>query len=148
MIAKQYQSLIRNELSYATYLFLTLLVASLQVLKQVKLERLAEALPLPILFESRRKKLQRFLKLEALSIETLWFPCVSALLDEFFTPRERVYLAIDRTSWGCINILMVSLIYDHRAWPIYWAFRLFRTSYVNLRIQIPESLTQRRLGLA
>ena len=61
MIAKQYQNLIRNELSHATYLFLTLLVASLQVLKQVKLERLAEALPLPILFESRRKKLQRFL---------------------------------------------------------------------------------------
>jgi len=122
MIAKQYQNLIRNELSHATYLFLTLLVASLQVLKQVKLERLAEALPLPILFESRRKKLQRFLKLEALNIETLWFPCVTALLDEFFTPGEHLYLAIDRTSWGCINILMVSLIHNHRAWPIYWTF--------------------------
>ena len=72
MIAKEYQNLIRNELGHATYLFLTLLVASLQVLKQVKLERLAEALPLPILFESRRKKLQRFLKLEVLNIETLW----------------------------------------------------------------------------
>ena len=122
MIAKEYQNLIRNELGHATYLFLTLLVASLQVLKQVKLERLAEALPLPILFESRRKKLQRFLKLEVLNIETLWFPCVITLLDEFFIPRERLYVAIDRTSWGCINILMVSLIYEHRAWPIYWDF--------------------------
>ena len=107
MIAKEYQNLIQNELNYATYLFLTLLVASLQVLKQVKLERLAEALPLPILFESRRKKLQRFLKLEVLNIETLWFPCVATLLDEFFTPGERLYVAIDRTSWGCINILVV-----------------------------------------
>jgi len=119
MIAKQYQSIVQNELSHASYLLLTLLVASLQVLKQVKLERLAEALPLPILFESRRKKLQRFLKLETLHIETLWFPCMRGLLDQFFMPGERIYVAIDRTSWGCINILMVSLIYDHRAWPIY-----------------------------
>lgn len=47
-----------------TYLLLTLVVATLQLLKQVKLEVIAEALPLPILFESRRKKLRRFLKLD------------------------------------------------------------------------------------
>ena len=29
-------------------------------------------------------------------------------------------MAIDRTSWGAIHILMVSLIYDKRAIPIYW----------------------------
>ncbi|MCA2621174.1 MAG: transposase, partial [Microcystis sp. M099S2] len=29
-------------------------------------------------------------------------------------------MAIDRTSLGAINILMVSLIYDKRAMPIYW----------------------------
>ncbi|GCA81945.1 hypothetical protein MiTs_03964 [Microcystis aeruginosa NIES-2521] len=34
--------------------------------------------------------------------------------------REPLYIAIDRTSWGAINILMVSLIYDKRAIPIYW----------------------------
>jgi len=39
-----------------------------------------------------------------------------------FKPNDRIYLAIDRTSWGVINILMVSVIYDHRAWPIYWEF--------------------------
>jgi hypothetical protein len=33
-----------------------------------------------------------------------------------------VYIAIDRTSWGIINILMVSLVYDKRAIPIYWEF--------------------------
>lgn len=37
-----------------------------------------------------------------------------------FVPKERIYVAIDRTSWGLVNILMVSVIYDHRAWPIYW----------------------------
>ncbi|MDY6781620.1 MAG: IS4 family transposase, partial [Cyanobacteriota bacterium] len=42
-----------------TYLFLDLLIEVLQNIKQVKLEIMATAIPLPILFESRRKKLQR-----------------------------------------------------------------------------------------
>ena len=62
MIAKEYQKILQNELNYSTYLFLTLLVAALQLIKQVKLEVIAEALPLPILFESRRKKIRRFLR--------------------------------------------------------------------------------------
>lgn len=122
MIAKEYQKILKNELDYSTYLLLTLVVATLQLLKQVKLEVLAEALPLPILLESRRQKLRRFLRLEELSIETLWFPCVRALLSSMFTSHDTIYLAIDRTSWGVINILVVSVVYDHRAWPIYWNF--------------------------
>ena len=105
MIAKQYQKILQNELHY-----------------QVKLELLAETLPLPILFESRRKKLRRFLRLESLSIEMLWFPCIKSLLETMFEPNERIYIALDRTSWGYINILMVSVIYDYRAWPVYWTF--------------------------
>jgi hypothetical protein len=122
MIAKEYQEFLKKELNFSTYLLLTLVVASLQLLKQVKLEVLAEALPLPILFESRRRKLRRFLKLDKLSIETLWFPCIKISLKEMLSPNDIVYLAIDRTSWGLINILMVSLVYDHRSWPIYWKF--------------------------
>jgi Transposase DDE domain len=122
MIAKQYQKILENQLSPATYLLLVLLVGSLQLVKQVKLEWLAESLPLPILLESRRKKLQRFLRLEALSLEKIWFPCVRHLLGEMFEPGARIYLALDRTQWGVINILMVSVIYNHRAWPIYWEF--------------------------
>lgn len=122
MIAKEYQKILQNELNRGTYLLLILVVAALQLLKQVKLEIIAEALPLPILFESRRKKLRRFLSLDKLSIETLWFPCVKSLLEEIFETQDTVYLAIDRTSWGVINILMVSVVYDHRAWPIYWNF--------------------------
>ena len=40
--------------------------------------------------------------------------------EERFTIKGLIYIAIDRTSWGAINILMVSLIYDKRARPIYW----------------------------
>jgi hypothetical protein len=112
MIAKEYQKILQNELSYSTYLFLSLVVAALQFLKQVKVEIIAEALPLPILFESRRKKLRRFLRGDKLKIETLWFPCVKSLLEKMFNPQDTIYLAIDRTSWGVINILMVSVVYD------------------------------------
>jgi len=87
-----------------------------------QLEILAEALPIPILFESRRKKLKRFLKLEILNIEKIWFPVLKEMLkqQERFTIKGLVYIAIDQTSWGAINILMVRFIYDKRAIPIYW----------------------------
>lgn len=54
MIAKEYQEILQNELKRSTYLLLNLMVAALQFLKQVKLEVIAETIPLPILFESRR----------------------------------------------------------------------------------------------
>ena len=118
----QYQKVLENELGRAGYLLLLMIVGTLQILKQAKLEILAEALPIPILFESRRKKLKRFLKLEILNIEKIWFLCLKEMLkqQERFTIKGLVYIAIDRTSWGAINILMVSLIYDKRAIPIYW----------------------------
>ena len=118
----QYQKVLENELGRAGYLLLLMIVGTLQILKQAKLEILAEALPIPILFESRRKKLKRFFKLEILNIEKIWFLCLKEMLkqQQRFTTKGLAYIAIDRTSWGAINILMVSLIYDKRAMPIYW----------------------------
>ncbi|NES93282.1 IS4 family transposase [Okeania sp. SIO2B9] len=120
MIVKEYQTFLKNELRFTAYLFLLLLVASLQLLKQAKLEVLAESLPIPIKFESRRKKIRRFLRLPNFTIDKIWVPCAKTLLEKMFNPGDRIYLAIDRTSWGLVNILMVSVIYDHRAWPLYW----------------------------
>ena len=122
MISELYQKVLENELGRARYLLLLMIVGTWQILKQAKLEILAEALPIPILFESRRKKLKRFLKLEILKIERIWFPCLKEMLKqrERFTIKGLVYMAIDRTSLGAINILMVSLIYDKRAMAIYW----------------------------
>jgi hypothetical protein len=76
MIPQFYQDHLKSQLQPAQYLLLTLLVHLLQTIKQAKLEILAASLPLPILFESRRRKIQRFLSLPELSIETLWFPLV------------------------------------------------------------------------
>jgi len=50
-----YQTHLQSQLNRADYLLLTLLVNLLQSIKQVKLETLATALPLPITFNSRQK---------------------------------------------------------------------------------------------
>ncbi len=82
MISELYQKVLENELGRAKYLLLLMVVGTLQILKQAKLEILAEALPIPILFESRRKKLKRFLKLEILNIERIWFLCLKEMLKQ------------------------------------------------------------------
>jgi hypothetical protein len=53
-----------------------MLVWLLQSQKQVRIERLAATLQLPILQSSRRRHIQRFLQIKALSILVLWFPIV------------------------------------------------------------------------
>ncbi len=82
MIAKEYETVLKEHLTMAQFLLLTLLVGCLQQIGDMRLERLAEALPLTILMESRRKKIQRFLSLEILSIEKIWFPCVKEFVKE------------------------------------------------------------------
>ena len=119
MLSLFYQTHIQSQLNKSEYLLLTILLNLLQSIKQVKIEALATALPLPITFESRRKKLNRFLSLPQLTLENLWFPIFQAWLKADFTSQQVLYLAIDRTKWGCINLLMVSLIWDKRALPIY-----------------------------
>lgn len=120
MLPLSYQTHLQSQLNRAEYLLLIMLVNLLQSLKQVKLETLATALPLPITFESRRKKIQRFLSLPQLTLEKIWFPILQIWLLTDFATQQVLYIAIDRTKWGAINLLMISLIWDGRAFPIYW----------------------------
>jgi hypothetical protein len=71
MLPQLYRVPLSSQLTPAQLLTLEILVWLLQVHKQVKLERLAAHFPLPILFESRRRHIQRFLKLSVLSIPTV-----------------------------------------------------------------------------
>jgi len=48
----------------------------------------------------------------------IWFP-LQTWLKASFAPAHVLYIAIDRTKWGCINLLMISLIWDRRA-SVYW----------------------------
>jgi hypothetical protein len=69
-------------LSETQLITLKLLVWLLQNQKQVKIERLAATLPLPIQQNSRRRHIQRFLNLTKLSVVILWFP----LIKEIYNP--------------------------------------------------------------
>lgn len=120
MLPSFYQTHLENQLSRSEFLFLTLIIHVLQQLKQVSLEKVANALPLPILFESRRKKVQRFLSQPNLNIPNIWFPILQYWLANNFTENQTLYLVIDRTKWERKNLLMISLVYDHRAIPIYF----------------------------
>jgi hypothetical protein len=121
MLPTFYQTHLQNNLSSAEYLLLQILINLLQSIKKVSLETLATCLPIPILFESRRKKIQRFLSLPNLSIEKVWFPIVTTWLSTYFEPEKIIYVVMDRTSWSRINLFMVSVVWDKRAFPIYFA---------------------------
>jgi hypothetical protein len=92
----------------------------LQIHKQVSIELLASFMPYPIQFESRRRSLQRFLKLDSLNIKTLWFPLVTEILKAKFNKYKPLKLAIDRTQWRAQNVFMVSLVWEKRSIPLYW----------------------------
>lgn len=120
MLSKLYQSHLKSQLSLAEYLFLQILINLLQSIKKVSLESLATALPIPITFESRRKKIQRFLSLPSFKINKIWFPIVTLWLETNFTSATIIHVVIDRTNWSCINLFMISVVWDKRAFPIYF----------------------------
>ena len=115
-----YQTLLQSKLSVRDYWLLTVLLQLLQCLRVVKLEQLAQKLPLPILMQSRRRKLQRFLSLKHWTVENIWWPIFLNWLEQKFTHQTTLYLALDRTQWCQTNLFMVSLIYRNRAVPIYF----------------------------
>lgn len=120
MLPVFYQTHLKSQLKLPEYLLLKILINVLQSIKSVSLETLATALPLPILFESRRKKVQRLLSLPCFKIETLWFPIIKLWLSTQLEDNPVIYLVIDRTSWASINLLMISIIWDKRAFPVYF----------------------------
>ena len=99
---------------------LKMLLWLLTVHKQVKIERLAACLPLPILYESRRKHLQRFLMLTALSLSLLWFPIIKSIINKEFKEGSRLLITLDRTQWKDKNVFVIAVIWKKRALPIYW----------------------------
>ena len=120
MLPELYQKHLKTNLSQSQFLTLEILVWLLQVHKQVKIERLAACFPLPILFESRRRKIQSFLLLKQLALKHIWFPVIREILSQHIKPGKRRIIALDRSQWGDNNILMVSLIWKKRALPLYW----------------------------
>lgn len=135
MIPQFYHSCLKNYLSESQLLTLEILLWLLQVHKQVKIERLAALFPVPILYQSRRKHLQRFLVLPNLSLPLIWFPIIKYILRTQIPLGSRVILAIDRTQWDSNNLLMVAVIWKKRSFPVYWQF-LDKAGSSNISEQI------------
>ncbi|AOW99557.1 transposase [Moorena producens PAL-8-15-08-1] len=120
MLPLLYQKHLRSQLKYRHFILFNILVILIQSIKKVSLEKLANALPLGIKLESRRKRIQRFLSLQDLKLEAIWFPIIASIMETYLETDQLVYVVIDRTNWGKINLLVTSLIWDKRAFPIYF----------------------------
>jgi hypothetical protein len=134
MLPTFYQTFLSEQLNRSDWLMVQTLVWLLQLHKTVKIERLAACFPLGIKQESRRRRIQRFLVSTSLSVPLLWFPLVQILIHRYFPKNKPIYVALDRTSWKQNNLFMGSVIYQKRAWPVYWTF-IDQTGASNLARQ-------------
>ena len=66
---------------------LEILVWLLQFHKLFKIERLAARFPLPIKYESRRRKIKRFLLLSYFIVNAIWIPIVKGILKIYAKPK-------------------------------------------------------------
>ena len=126
MFPQFYHIHLQQQLKTDVYLTLKILVYLLQCHKQVSIELLASLMPYPILFESRRRSIQTFLKLSCLDLKNLWFPMVRELIKTKFSRSQSLKLTIDRTQWRDKNVFVISLIWadgvttpsDHRLFHV------------------------------
>ena len=93
MLPQFYQSHLQKYLSEAQLITLKLLVWLLSNQKQVKIERLAATLPLPIQQNSRRRHIQRFLNLRNLSVVILWFPLIKEIITRRISKGKQLIIA-------------------------------------------------------
>ncbi|MEG4272516.1 MULTISPECIES: hypothetical protein [unclassified Microcoleus] len=120
MLPQAYQICFQQQLKNTEYLTLTILVFLVLTHKKVSIELLAKLMPYPIILESRQRFIQRFLKVPILKIEKLWFPLLKYIGRTQFKNKQELKVAIARTPWRDKNLLMISLIGDKRALPLYW----------------------------
>ena len=119
MIPESYHAHLSEKLTRSNYLLTILLIQVVQSIKEVTLESIATKLAMPIKFESRRKKVQRFLSDDEWNLDDIWLSLVIGWIKSSVNQNSVIYLAIDRTKWQLNNILMVSMIWRKRAIPIY-----------------------------
>ncbi len=96
MLLQLYRNTIESYLTPDQLITLEILVWLVQNYQQIKIERLAAYLPLPIKYESRRRRLQRFLKLPTLSISLLWLPIIQKVIEKKIKKKQRLYIVLDR----------------------------------------------------
>ncbi|MEG5136909.1 MULTISPECIES: hypothetical protein [unclassified Microcoleus] len=96
MIPELYHAHLSEKLTPSNYLLTILLIQVVQSIKEVTLESIATKLGMPIKFESRRKKIQRFLSEDEWSLDNIWLPLVIGWTKGNVKQNKVVYLAIDK----------------------------------------------------
>jgi hypothetical protein len=142
MLPEFYQKTLQKYLTTAQLLVLGMLLNVLQSSRQAKLLRLAGVFPSFILAESRRRKLQRFLSLPQLTVSQIWYPLITNWLTNYCRGGETLSIVIDRSQWGTITLLMVSLVWERRAIPLYWSLlpKLGSSNFCEQRDALAEVL--------
>ena len=70
-----------------------------------------------------------------MDVNRLWLGLFASFIEhQNIAANSTVYVAIDRTTWGNINLLMVSFIWRKRGIPLYWQ-RLDTLGNSNLKAQ-------------
>jgi hypothetical protein len=99
---------------------LSALILALFKVKTVNLTELATACPGRAQSDSHYRRLQRFFQHVKLQ------PALIAQVVVAFLPYTTYTLALDRTNWmlGClpINFLVLSVVHQGTAFPIFWTF--------------------------
>src|SRR5262245_54799959 len=88
--------------------------------KSLQVGQLITALPLAGTRDSLKKRVQRFLKNEAVTIAVYYQPLARRILQRLVTGGARLHLTLDRTQWGTFNILYVCVGWRGRALPLLW----------------------------
>jgi len=142
MLPEFYQKILQKYLTTAQLLVLGMLLNVLQSQRQAKLLRLAGVFPSFILAESRRRKLQRFLSLPQLTVSQIWYPLITNWLTNYCPGGQTLSIVIARSQWGTINLLMISLVWERRAIPLYWSLlpKLGSSNFCEQRDAIAEVL--------
>jgi len=88
--------------------------------KSLQVGQIITALPLDGARDSLKKRVQRFLKNEGVTVADYYQPLAQRILRRLVAGGARVHLTLDRTEWGAFNLLYVCVGWRGRALPLLW----------------------------
>ena len=90
MFPQFYHDILVSQLTTSQYLTLQMLVMLIQTYKNISIEKLAEYLAIPIKYESRRRRIQRWLSLQVLTVSGIWHPIIQEIIKRKFAGKSRL----------------------------------------------------------
>jgi hypothetical protein len=88
--------------------------------KSLQVGQIVTALPLAGIRDSLKKRVQRFLKNDSVTIDDYYQPLAKRILHRLVAGGARLHLTLDRTEWRDCNILYVGVGWRGRALPVLW----------------------------